>query len=308
MTADGPVKTDTDLQVRKVDFRGIKGIIGAHVGDLYSFGSNEFFRPDGMWENIKRVWGFGSDESASESKGTTYTGKEHYLSSEGYRITSQAKIMSLISFSPLDSPVQRPPNDSMVRTIEAAVTDLSTGAQEIITALIVQELERRDEEEENLKAIGLHGLFGSGKKKKQFSARPRDVPMDSEPELPSDNDTARWERREKVFTKASTSFRTTLSSGPPWGSVIRRLSIINGKVVEDIQINGGNRDSYNFTDIIPEDFKPKTEQMELVTVLWYSRSKAENYGMINEELVSDPMSPPDITMYRSLLMQVLYIS
>lgn len=74
--------------------------------------------------------------------------------------------MSLIPFTPLESNQHPPPNEEMVKTIESAGADLSINNLEIITALIVQELERRDEDEESLRAIGLHGMFGQGGKRK----------------------------------------------------------------------------------------------------------------------------------------------
>lgn len=46
-SSDGPVPKSTEMTIRKVNFRGIKGMIGAHVDDLYAFGRDEFFRPDG---------------------------------------------------------------------------------------------------------------------------------------------------------------------------------------------------------------------------------------------------------------------
>lgn len=78
--------------------------------------------------------------------------------------------------------------------------------------------------------------------------------------------------------------------------------MVNNHIIEDININADNRDSFNFREIIPDNVKPNQEKMELVTILWYSRSRAEAYGMITEERIEDPMAPEDITLCRSTLM------
>lgn len=86
------------------------------------------------------------------------------------------------------------------------------------------------------------------------------------------------------------------------------MTMIDNKLVEDIQITAENRDKFDFLATIPKELKPDKTKMELVTVLWYSKEKAERYGMIVEEKIEDPMSPEDTTLFRSTLMQIMYVA
>lgn len=84
------------------------------------------------------------------------------------RITAQAKIISLLPFVPLYSGTTKPPGEEMIRLMEATGCDLSLDNLEIVTARLVSELELRDEIEEGVRAISLHGLLGGDKRKKKF--------------------------------------------------------------------------------------------------------------------------------------------